>query len=721
MIEHEIIKLQIVSTFKLTIASYLLFFWVPKRVFPQEYIDNSLDRVMFNIIHMVALITLFFPFFVYIKIFGFIFLIIFFIALKLLFLKFYYKKNLHEHARNLYVNFILETLRILENPGSHLRRLKERFSLKIRDNYSRMRFFNLLYISTFAAIASYGLYLRTYRGYISLVGAAPDMYQFYYWGNILKKNVLFDKIAGAPYMWSGPVLVHTVNMLANLNTVVLYNIFPILFLSFMFFTIFYVLRRLFELDGQKTASVFLGMLLFAVVLPSPLAHKFFGLVIGTTDPELIRLFNFSFFYPSGTALDMHQVITDPSVFFWRFTTTLPYEMASGFFLINLYFLIKFMETGKNTYLLLYAESLGIVFAIHGGVAIPLFCSSLLIFAYYLLTMKTERRSLKKLAVGVLVAVLLGNMWLLQFLVYRSSVGVGAAAPLIDKLFQTDTAGKIVPPVDMFSILSPPPLLLLLITAACVFLLIGIFLKRLRYRLAFAALVPLGVLFVYFAPNLGLPRIVDHSRLMVFVAYSYALVFSGFYYLFVEKMLFARFFKHAFFQISLLFVFGISVFAMAITPRWIDSKLFWDNIYHIEYNEFPYMAYTIEDKFQPFTYTVVSYVQQFPQVNLKGYHMNTQDLLLKYDPAEKKLDIPTEYIFIFMENYPKDYQGLGEYWYRWRRDIMLKLKDWIATYSQTHDNIRLWYSSRGVDVYFIDNRTPEGSLLRQRESMREISR
>jgi hypothetical protein len=576
-------------------------------------------------------------------------------------------------------------------------------------------------MSTFLSIGVYSLYLRTYRGYISLVGAAPDMYQFYYWGNILKKNVLFDKVAGAPYMWAGPVLVHTVNLFANLNTVVLYNIFPILFLSFMFFTVFYVLKRLFEFDGQKTASIFVGMLLVGVLLPSPIAHKFFGLVIGTTDPELIKFFNFSIFYPPSDALKMNQVITNPSIFFWRFTTTLPYEMASSFFLINLFFFIKFLETRKNVHLLLYAESLGIVFAIHGGVAIPLFFSSLLVFTYALVTVKMDKRLFGKLAIAVLAGSVLGNMWFLQFLVLKTSVGIGAAAPLIDKIFQTGKATKIPHPVDTFSILFPPPLLLLLIAVACVFLLIGIFLKKLRLRFAFAGLISIGVLFIYFAPNLGLPRIVDHSRLMVFVAYSYALIFSGSYYLIVEKMLFARFFKHTFFQISLVLVFCISVLAMAITPRWIDSKLFWYNIYHIEYNEFPYLAYTIEDKFQPFTYTVVSYVQEFPQVNLKGYHVNTHDLLLKYDPAEKDLAIPTEYIFIFMENFPKDYQGLGEYWYRWRRDIMLKLKDWVAIYSQNHDNIRLWYSSQWVEVYFIDNRSPELSLQKQRESMKEVSR
>ncbi len=134
-----------------------------------------------------------------------------------------------------------------------------------------------------------------------------------------------------------------------------------------------------------------------------------------------------------------------------------------------------------------------------------------------------------------------------------------------------------------------------------------------------------------------------------------------------------------------------------------------------------LSYKIEDNFQPFSYTIVSYVQEFPQVISRGYHMNTQDFLQTYDPADKSIQIPTDYVFIFMENFPIAYQGMGEYWYRWRPDIMLKLKDWIAIYSQYHDNIKEWYSSQWVDVYLIDNRSSEDSLLRQREALKDTGR
>ncbi len=269
MVENEVIELQIVGTIKLLVSAYLLFYWIPKRVLPQEYIDNPLDRVMFNIIHMVAIITLLFPLFVYLRIFGFLFIVIFFVALRLLFLRFYYKKNLHDHLRSVYIAMVTETLKLLEKPDTYFKLFRKYLAQKLIAVRSRLTATAILYWTTFFTIVLYALFLRVYRGYISLVGAVPDMYQFYYWGNILKMNILFDKTAGAPYMWSGPVLVYTVNQLAQLNTVVMYNIFPILFLSFMFFTIFYVLRKLFEFEGERTASMFGALYTFRHRIAEP--------------------------------------------------------------------------------------------------------------------------------------------------------------------------------------------------------------------------------------------------------------------------------------------------------------------------------------------------------------------------------------------------------------------------------------------------------------------
>jgi hypothetical protein len=150
-------------------------------------------------------------------------------------------------------------------------------------------------------------------------------------------------------------------------------------------------------------------------------------------------------------------------------------------------------------------------------------------------------------------------------------------------------------------------------------------------------------------------------------------------------------------------------------------MFWKNVHDIEYKEFPFLVFKIEDTFPPFSYTIISYIQEFPQVISKGYHINTQDFLQMYDPSESKITFPSEYIFVFVENAPKEYEGLGEYWYRWRRDIMLKLKDWVGVYALSHDNMKLWYSSQWVNAYIIDNRTYESRLRKQQKEMKDIAR
>lgn len=722
MIEHEIIKLQIVSTVKLTVASYLLFFWVPKRVFPQEYIDNSLDRAMFNIIHMVALITLIFPLFIYLKFFGFLFLIIFFVLLKLFFLKFYHQKNLSFHFSTIYKDTITKILIALENPYSYIGRIKSNFAIKAAVAKSHLTTTHILYVLILLISITYALYLRSYRGYISLTGAVSDMYQYYYWDNILKGNNLFPESVAGYYMWSFPVLVFTVNLLASLNTVVLYNIFPIIYLSFIFFSIFYVLKKNLEIQQSTTASVLIACTFFGIIIPSPISQHFFGFVFKTSSPETLSFF-YSTIYPGVLNPEVRIFYDYPFYFFWRFTTTLPYEIGASFFLVNIYFLVKFIESKKHIYLLLYAEVLAIIFSIHGGIALPLFFPSLLIFLYSFLTRKFDMISITKLFAAIIVAIIAGNIWMTRMITAGIPQNVGKSAPILDTLFGTKRGVRDLLTTDIYSvqIVSPSIGLSLLLLASLILLVVSIFYKQHRFRIVSLACMSIGILFVYFAPNLGLPMLVDHSRLQVFIAYSYAIISAVLYFIAIEKGVLNFLCKKWYLKCSILLCSIVILLSIFFTPRWIDTAKFHDNIYTIEHKEFPYLIIQIQDTFQPFTYTVVSYVQQFPQLFPKGFHINTQDLIQRYNPADDNLEIPTEYIFIFMENYPKDYQGLGEYWYRWRRDIMLKLKDWIAIYSQTHDNMRLWYSSRGVDVYFIDNRTPEGSLLRQRESMRETSR
>ncbi|MEM2956614.1 MAG: hypothetical protein QW041_03530 [Candidatus Pacearchaeota archaeon] len=721
MLESEVLKLQVVSTLKLLFSGYLLFFWIPNKVFPQDYIEDKLDRIVFNIIHMVSIITLLFPFFIYIKVFGFPFLIFFLITLKLVFLKYYYKNSISTYLRKLSNKTIYSILKFLENANLYIKNYvnikKDKFFMFI----SKLNFQSTLCSSLISFLFIYSLFIILYRSFISLSGALPDMYVFYYWNNILKLNILFDKTAAAPYMWGAPVLIYTVNQFSRLNTIVLYNIFPLLYLSFTLFSLYYFIKKFLN----SYIAIFIALFMFGILLPSPLAHKFFGTVTITNLPEVINIWFLSF-YHNANPLDEKLLDSYPFLLFWRRTTTLPYELGASFALINLYFLIKFLDTRKNIFILLYAETLAIILSIHIGIAIALSFPSILIFIYAYITDRIDVKLTKKGILVIFLSIILGNTWMLQFLIYGIPQDIGAAAPILDKFFKTERAYRDLKILGLYTvqIVKFTPFLsyiiLLLLIISFIFIFYELFSKKKILYIPSIGITSIAILFIYFSQNIGLPRIIDHSRLQFFVAIVYSIIFPTFYSIFLENKLKLKKSK-SFFNIYLTFISLIILILVIITPRWIDRKEFWSSIDFIEYNEYPYLVNEIEDNFQPFTYLIVSYVQQFSQVISRGYHENTQEFIQSYSPTDKYIPIDINYIFIFVENEPKEYYGLGEYWYRWRRDIMIKLKDWITIYSQNHDNIKLWYSSKNVNVFLIDNTHYVNTLEKHRKQLLDINR
>lgn len=237
----DLLQIQFFSVLRLLFAAYLFFSWVPRKILPQEYIGNSLDRVLFNIIHMVAISTLIFPLFISLHIFGFPFVLLFFIAVRLIVLRFWYKKNLLAYLRHdVYYPLIIGILRTLEAPRAFCFLQKEKLRQKylhFKASASPSRLFSLV---SGALILSYAFYIRFSGALSTMLASVSDMYPFYYWNDILKINKLCDKVVGSPYPWGTPVLIHAVDLFARMNTVLLYNTFPILILSFTFFTLFIV-------------------------------------------------------------------------------------------------------------------------------------------------------------------------------------------------------------------------------------------------------------------------------------------------------------------------------------------------------------------------------------------------------------------------------------------------------------------------------------------------
>jgi len=138
------------------------------------------------------------------------------------------------------------------------------------------------------------------------------------------------------------------------------------------------------------------------------------------------------------------------------------------------------------------------------------------------------------------------------------------------------------------------------------------------------------------------------------------------------------------------------------PRWIDTKYFWKNINQTQYTSIPEIILKINKENRPYTWTGVAYIQSYGKMLNKGFHVNTQNFLLKYNPSEEFVQIPTQKVFIFVENFPNAYKGMNEWHYRWRRQIQENLKTWVTIYKMHHSKIKVYAKTKTVTAYEIDN-------------------
>jgi hypothetical protein len=705
---EDLLTIKIVGCARLLLAAGIFFFWIPRKILPQEYIQNRLDRVMFNCLHMCALATLVFPVFVALRFFGFPFLILFFVATRLLFLKFWYRRPLKAYLRDeVYNCAIVYVLRALDDQGAFVKRHLTRLSRSFSRLGAALAAPKAWWAGLGAGlVVSYALFLRLSAVFATMAPAVSDLYQYYYWNQILKLNRLFDKVAGAPYPWGSPVLISSVNLFADLNTVVLYGCFPVLVLGFSFFTLYYFCRRTLTPESGGSPAPLLALLLCAIVIPSPLAESFFGTVYRTVSPGITHLWRFAFY--TGVPGLKDEILTGyPQIFFQRTSTVLPYEVAASFATLLVYFLHRALVTRRRAELLLFAETLAIISALHPGVLIALFPVCLLVAARATLSLGLDARTFFRGLAALSAGLAAGNLWLVQMAVYGLPADVGAAAPILDRIFHTRRAAAEVVAAAArpeLQLVAPSPLQWVL--ALCALALLGqSFRGPDRERGVARSVIPLftlAILFLYFLPNLGLPRLVDQSRLQGFLALSYGLTAAQCYLQFLEQGVLRRLWGNSPLGASRILV-GLSVAGTILaTPRFIDDPAYRLSTTKLELPESSYYVYKIEDTFQPFSYTVVSYLEGFPLLVSHGYHMNTQDLLTTCSPLKNRLDIPSELVFIFVENAPVRYQGSGEYWFRWRADVMLKLKDWIVLYGARHRNLRLWRQSKNLQIYLIDN-------------------
>jgi len=682
---------------KLLIVAYVLFYLLPIKIFPQKHTGIGVQKIVFNFIYMVAYIEVVVTFLVFIKIFSLLLFIFVLVATKLAFLKWYYKKNIILYINHLRVHIMLRILNLLDYPKSIKDGFYNFLNSKIINFQQNFRLYKLLQRILFFTVFTYIISVLILKGLYSYADAVPDTSQFIEWVGFLQKNSLYwnNKAFGADF-YGISIMIFFINIFTNIDPIILFSLYPVLLLIALYLSIYYVLK---DFTSSKYIAIF-AVMVHGIIFMSPLSNFFLGRVVVTSSPQIVDLYGLKFYIPTlkDTIVNGNFVGYIPYV---RYISGMAYEHSSVFVLLNAYFLIKILELKSNIYLILYALTLMLVFTFHGGGAIVLVVLSLFITINALIFRKLNISILKKGLAAILFGSIIGNLWILSMIKYGIPPEFGAAAPFLDKILHTKglqvTVRTGLEYVRISEITTINLVLLALVFLAFIF---SFFTKRKFLNTSFVLII-IGIFFIYFIPNIGLPLLTKQSRLAEYMFFALTLLFSFYFFHFIYQPLFYIFKKYARYLIlsvsSLLFIFLV-----LSAPKWINSKQVWKDINGIEYTSIPDIVLKINKKNRPFAWTIVSYVQEYAKVLNKGYHINSQQFILRYKPNDKYLKIPTKKIYIFIENYPNPYKGMEEWYYRWRSKIQDNLKSWAAIYSMSHDNIKLYYETKTVTVYEIDN-------------------
>ena len=722
-----VLEVLIPEFIKLSFLMILFFYWIPSKVFPQIGIQDFYDKVMFNILYMILFIEIMIPLMLVFGIYSFPLFIASIVGTKILVMKFYEKIVLRLFFINLQNKMMVTVLDALDDFPTFIEKIKTKISVQIKKKRDTFSWILALQVSVLSIIFLYPAFLMTLRGFFTFTYGASDTAQFFEWVSFLYRGELFylGKTFGADF-YGMTIFAFIVANISNASLHIVFSLYPFFTVLFLLFGLFYFVKKM----TGSVASALFAVFLFGVVMMSPLIDFFTGRSYLTTNPTITNFFGFKLYLPwpiEPSKLSSGSVGMIP---YTRNSCGLPYELGYTFFLPNLYFLIKSLGSDEKHYIWLYAVTLMLMFTFHGGIAFYLVAASIPIAMWAIVNGKITKSKLGWGALAVVFGAVVGNAWLLSIFKYGGLGPIGAAAPIIDSTLQRlglvqksgEQAKQFVAAADFdfeeMYILLPSMALLVFVGVVILFFIFTQFSRR-RFEWGASALVATGVLFIYMATILGIPKLVDASRAAEALLLSWSMIASFYFYLLVVAP-FSRFARYKAVRVFYsLLALCIAVLVAWITPKWAEKEGFWKELTNIEYSDFAYNAYKIKKDYQPFTWTIISYNPEYAEILTKGYHYNTQDFIQEYDATDPFLRIPTPYVFIFIENRPHTYRGMDEWYYRWRGEIQENLQKWVIVYQLHHPRrLNIWYQSDHATIYILNNKDYMDELFREEKRKNE---
>lgn len=730
---NTVTKINLVNLLKLIIISYFLFYWIPNKILPQNYVDNTLDRVMYNILFSLFFTILVIPQLVFFKIFSLVIYIFLLILLKLLFIKYYEKKSINKYFAELKKNILIGIFDFFDNASLKIDNFKQNRKDKFKIFYEKLTIYKFFRTLIYIILFTYAIFNIGIQAITTFSDGAPDTAFFVNWVTEMEKNLLWsDNNSFGSDFYGMTVFIFYLLIWSNIDIVILFKIYPLLLIFFYHFALYYVVYKVYNSNYTAIVAVMIASFIFF----SPLSMYFAGHNVTLRDPRIITLFDIFNFYTSDT-LTNERVLIDSHIPYTRYSSGLGYEFANAFFLLNLFFLSKMFEKKENIFILLYGVTLFFVFSFHGGGVVFLLPSSLLVLLNALIFKKYSISLIKKGLISAFTGIILGNLWILSMFKYGLPDKIGNALPVLDKYLSGNDKFRAIEQVGNVGIdLISFQFLELLMMFVYIAMLIFVYFSKHNKFLKTSIVLSLGAVFlVYYLPHLSGQKLVAYSRGIEYLYILFIIILTTLYY-YSLNFLFKLIFKKYYATIQLIIFYFTILFCILFLPKWYNNNNLPEGIRNVMYpNSVDSIGYSATAKvildintlYRPYTWTLVSYVQEYSKVKNKGFHLNLHNFLKRYNPSSEYLEVPTRYIFIVEEVSPNSYRGLGEWWYRWKRDLFDNLRTWIATYKVIHQNetiidkkgnisypIGIFMENEQIKVYIIDNEKYLEKLRKDKE-------
>lgn len=560
--------------------------------------------------------------------------------------------------RDWYRALVLVSLHTLEG-RINLRRRLRRALRRRREALARAGTRSRVQVAAWCALIAVAAAFRLYRPFATANLGFSDTYVHLYLVRLLEQGRQVDPAWG-PYPRGMHFLLMAIRELTNVDPILLMNFFGAVVGVLMTLAVADAARRL----SKSLAAGIIAGALFATMIGGGSQYFLLGGSIATNRAEEGRAFvRLPYDAVPETKGEFDVLLT----VFQRQTATLPQELA----IVFLFPAAMFLMHRSRWHLAGYFFCTTAISAVHPGVAVPLVLLSLV-------AVVATRANFKAGALIGAAGVLLGSTWMFGYILYpRVSGAESGAAYYFPFLRQGDVAH-----IVTWVAVTPFLLACLAIAAA---LLVRAYSSEHRSGYVWASLAALMFTYTHVASRFGLPELVEIRRNAAWLAMALAILLG----VAAAELMRFRVAKGAMLVVAVLWLWRVP--GTGPQQRLIDYS---------GYGGTAYAVLSIERELEPFTWTLVTYGQEFPMVLNKGFHLAAVDFLDRYDPTDPRLAIPTPYVFIAVEKNPHPFEINTWAEHFSREDIQHRLQTWCDLYRLNHRDMQVYRDDENVRVYMI---------------------